>query len=68
MKIIKEGNPDWNKKLKEFTCHHCGCVFVADHNEYIVDAWRNTETYTCNCPCCDNKVYLEEQNDSKTSC
>lgn len=60
MKIVKEGNPNWNKKPKEFTCRYCGCVFVADSNEYVVDTWRNTKTYTCNCPCCDNKAYLEE--------
>ena len=61
MEIIKQGDLSRLKHTKRFECRHCGCIFLADDNEYIKgDMWRNLQTYTACCPYCDNEVYLEE--------
>lgn len=61
MEIIKPGDPERLKQTKIFKCPRCGCEFKADKGEYIIgDMWRNMQTYTCYCPTCDYKVYLEE--------
>lgn len=61
MEIIKQGNVDCSKKAKRFECVYCGCQFLADSSEYEIGGmWRNLQTYTCKCPCCDGMSYLEE--------
>lgn len=61
MEIIKQGDLSLLNKTKRFECAYCGCKFLADNNEYVNNGmWRNLQTYTCKCPCCGNKAYLEE--------
>ena len=61
MEIIKQGDLSRLTHTKRFQCVYCGCEFLADDNEYVIgDMWRNLQTYTVNCPCCDSRVYLEE--------
>ncbi len=61
MEIVKQGNPERLKNTKRFECMYCGCQFLADDSEYeIGDMWRNLQIYTCKCPCCDSRAYLEE--------
>jgi hypothetical protein len=61
MEIINQGDLQLTLSPKTFTCLKCGCVFKAECNEYIVGpSWRNLQTYTCWCPCCNDEVYLEE--------
>lgn len=62
MEIIKQGNPNWNKNPKVFTCSYCGCVFIAIGDEYAVHGnyFTDMNYYTCHCPCCNNRVSLEE--------
>lgn len=62
MEIIKQGDLSRLKNTKRFQCTYCGCQFLADSNEYeSCGMWRNLQTYGCKCPCCDSRVYLEEQ-------
>lgn len=61
MEILSPGDLTRINKIKIFKCPRCGCEFKADEGEYIIgDMWHNMQTYTCYCPTCDYKVYLEE--------
>lgn len=63
MKILKHG-----KKLSRlFTCKYCGCVFVADLNEYGVAA--SGDNFFVVCPDCKNEfdmhapLYTEKEDE-----
>ena len=66
MRILKHGNmPEY-----EFTCPRCGCVFVANFNEYSLSEWKDCITHKVifkfadvYCPECGQyiKRHLEEQ-------
>lgn len=64
-KIIVQGDKEkgekYFKRIKRFTCDVCGCVFEADKDsyEYYADQ-RDGSWYKMNCPCCGNRVYLNE--------
>jgi len=61
MKIIKEGNSDWNKNPMTFKCLYCGCIFIACDSEYVMtDTYNNLVRYRCGCPCCGNDVNVYE--------
>ena len=59
MKILKHGD----KALRKFTCKFCGCVFVADRNEYIT---TDSNYFHATCPdckaglCMNAPLYKEE--------
>ncbi len=59
MKIIQQGNPNYLKHIRRFTCK-CGCVFEAEKGEYTVDSQYNEEYYSCECPTCKSMVYQSE--------
>ena len=53
MEILKQGvMPDLRKQFK---CEDCGCVWIAEKNEYraVIGEYQSTE-YRCKCPCCGN--------------
>lgn len=54
MKIIKKG-----KTTKKFRCKICGCIFIADKNEYsekIISEILKSHLFTAKCPNCGNNV------------
>lgn len=56
MKIIKHGNPKYNKPDRCFKCDNCGCVFEAEYGEYKTGSQYN-ETYRyCKCPECGKQA------------
>ena len=61
MEILKTGKSDWDDLSKVFKCNRCGCEFRANSNEYETAFFHmNGLYYECKCPCCKNKVYIEE--------
>ena len=61
MEIIKPGNIEFLRKIKNFKCLYCGCEFKADKNEYENwGSWRNLQCYLSKCPTCGSAVYTEE--------
>lgn len=64
MKLIKKGNLDLPHNPQIFKCKKCGCIFEADDHEYTyADFFANAHDgmyAKCKCPCCDNTVYLYE--------
>lgn len=58
MKIIRHGN--LRGDTIEFTCA-CGCVFLAEHNEYKVLTPDEGfyKFYKVNCPECDEEIVIE---------
>lgn len=61
MEIIKPGDLSRLKQTKTFKCCRCGCEFLADKSEYRYGGTQyNTIYYVCNCPTCNNQVYVEE--------
>lgn len=63
MKILKKGLSDveverLNRKIRQFTCDVCGCVFEADNTEYKhnYDQYEGDEWWTCDCPNCGRLV------------
>lgn len=50
--IIKQGN---KKKIRYFTCRHCGCEFIADEMDYQVIS--KEEEFITTCPDCGCAVY-----------
>ena len=61
MEIIKQGDLSCITHKKQFECMVCGCIFFADDNEYIVAGFIDGHgLYKCDCPCCNNKIYVEE--------
>lgn len=62
MEIIKQGDLSRITHKKQFECMACGCVFLADENEYIIaDFSYDRKLYKCDCPCCNNKIYVEDE-------
>ena len=59
MKIIQQGNPDYQKQIRRFTCK-CGCVFEAEKGEYSTGSQYNETYYYCECPTCKSMVYVGE--------
>ena len=58
MKIIKHGNPKYNKPDIKFRCSYCGCEFVAEYNEYkYAGSQYNESYYKAECPECHRSVY-----------
>lgn len=49
MEILKQGNID---KRKKFTCENCGCIFIAEKDEY----YREDSRLISKCPCCGMNV------------
>lgn len=62
MKIIKQGiKPDESRK---FTCRFCGCIFIAEKNEYsVVPMGYCVIGYKCDCPNCGASCYHSEGDD-----
>lgn len=64
MKVIKHGS----LKERKFTCPVCGCVFVANANEYYGNAisgkvlWYNADCPECNGTTTTSEPW-EEQDD-----
>lgn len=61
MKIIEEGNPNWENNTKIFDCQRCECVFEANDNEYIfadylMYAKGGIEAF-CKCPKCGGVAF-----------
>ena len=60
MEIIKQGDISKLKQTKKFECRWCGCVFLADNDEYkYSDSQYNKSYYQCVCPTCNNPVYSD---------
>lgn len=62
MKIIKHGNPKYNKPDRKFRCDYCGCIFEAEYGEYKYgncqyNTWYYEWYYECECPECKRKAY-----------
>lgn len=60
MKILVQGRKA--KKYRRFECEVCGCVFLADRNEYKFEGRyfiNDTclDNYSCSCPNCGDIVY-----------
>ena len=55
MKIIKPGDPDRLKAIKQFECRYCGCFFEADNTEYK-EGPQTDPGYYCKCPTCGRMV------------
>lgn len=60
MFIIKDGNKEVAEKKKKqpivFECKTCGCVFVADKEEYTDSGCSWDYCYYAECPCCGDDV------------
>lgn len=57
MKIIKHGNPKRNKPDLEFECRNCGCIFVAEYEEYQkFDSQKDGPWAEIICPECKSRV------------
>lgn len=65
MMILKHGDPDRLRKPKNFTCDACGCVFVAERQEYTtrqVD-YDGSTIYEAVCPDCHSKATTNDKDD-----
>lgn len=65
MMILKHGDPDRLRKPKNFTCDACGCVFVAERQEYTtrqVD-YDGSTIYEAVCPECYSKATANDKDD-----
>ena len=63
MKILAYGKNTYMKAKRMFTCTICGCIFVADYDEYEVkDTYRNGMYYESRCPCCGRSAYADENS------
>ena len=61
MEIIKQGDLDFLKKTKKFNCNSCGCIFMADRNEYeYAGVQYNIQYYKHMCPTCGTWAYAED--------
>ena len=61
MEIIRQGDLYRLNKIKQFDCPTCGCIFLADKNEYEYSGMQYNKTYwKCKCPTCGNWTYVEE--------
>lgn len=64
MQILKDGvKPDTRK---QFRCDNCGCVWIADKNEYMtrIGEYQSVE-YPCPCPCCGEISFGMEIKEQK---
>lgn len=62
MKIITPGDPGRLSKSRRFSCEDCGCVFIANSDEYRREPdYRNGTMLVCKCPTCGRDVYRDEQ-------
>lgn len=59
MKIIKQGKSKEEvgkiiKRVRQFECSICGCIFEADDTEYkhYFDREKRAESWECECPNC----------------
>ena len=65
-KIIVQGDKEksekYFKKIKQFTCSVCDCIFEADKDSYecYSNQYDDYTWYKIKCPCCGNSVYLKE--------
>ena len=60
MEILKQGNISKIKQTKKFECTWCGCVFLADNDEYDECIYGIRQyKYRCICPTCDTPVYSD---------
>jgi hypothetical protein len=63
MKILAYGKNTYTKVKRMFTCMRCGCIFVADYDEYEAkDDFRNGTFYQSGCPCCHATAYADENS------
>ena len=55
VRIIRQGAKNWLKEYR-FSCSRCGCIFVANENEYKgFDNQREGFWAEHDCPNCDEK-------------
>lgn len=60
MEIIKQGDISKLKQTKKFECRRCGCIFLADDDEYKYSGSQYNESYyQCACPTCNTPVYSD---------
>lgn len=75
MRIIKEGNLNFDEKLVRFECEKCGCIFEATKDEYIQPSlmpapilsdssiqeykWFKPFECKCKCPYCGKMIYIQ---------
>ena len=45
MEIIKQGDISKLKQTKKFECPRCGCIFLADNDEYKYSGSQYNESY-----------------------
>lgn len=58
MKIIKQGNIEYTKKILRFECDECKTIFEAEKNEYkYCGDQKDGDCWVATCPLCSNKVY-----------
>lgn len=63
MKILVQGDLKHLNKIKKFACDACGCVFLADKNEYRnVSNQHDGTIFTIECPCCYSTLYNYSDN------
>lgn len=65
IRILKHGKP--KLYVRRFVCDKCGCVFLADRDEYISvwDYLNHTPSiaYECECPCCHCLVFTKSEEE-----
>ena len=58
MKIITPGNINRLKMHKRFECEYCGCVFLANVDEYSDYSSQHAgHMYIAECPCCNRPAW-----------
>lgn len=61
MRILREGNGELVIRSRKFECDNCGCVFVANKNEYrYIGNQREGDAWRCNCPYCGEVAITSE--------
>ena len=58
MKIIRKGDLNRLKEIRQFECSACGCVFEAERGEYKYDYSQREDYgwYEIQCPTCTRWV------------
>ena len=56
LQILQTGNAS-SQKSKRFECENCGCIWLADKDEYEIDWSRYSLPAYCACPCCKTEIY-----------
>ena len=63
MRIIKYGKAVRLGSDRKFECKHCGCIFIANKDEYTArDDFRNGTFYESTCPGCERTAYADENS------